>query len=105
MPAVPVCPRKQIFAFAAGTPAHGCRHSHGYASRHAWVLNASKAWVRGSWLYIALTIATQIALIPNTDFSNVSQVLIFNLISTVPYLLQNMGLSYLGFRKLRPARS
>ena len=70
-----------------------------------WVLNASKAWIKGSWLYIPLTIATQIALIPYTDFSNVSQVLIFNLISTVPYLLQNMGLSYLGFRKLRPARS
>jgi len=63
-----------------------------------WVLNASKAWVKGSWLYIPLTIATQIALIPSTDFSNVSQVLIFNLISTVPNLLQNIILSYRGFR-------
>ena len=70
-----------------------------------WVLNASKAWVRGSWLYIPLTIATQMALIPYTDFSNVSQVLVFNLISTVPNLLQNMVLSYLGFRTLRPATS
>jgi O-antigen/teichoic acid export membrane protein len=63
-----------------------------------WVLNASKAWIAGSWLYIPLTLVTQIALIPYTDFSSVSQVLIFNLISTVPNLLLNMVLSYRGFR-------
>jgi O-antigen/teichoic acid export membrane protein len=63
-----------------------------------WVLNASKAWIAGSWLYIPLTLVTQVALIPYTDFSNVSQVLIFNLISTVPNLLLNMVLSYRGFR-------
>jgi hypothetical protein len=63
-----------------------------------WVLNASKAWIKGSWLYIPLTLATQIALIPYTDFSSVSQVLVFNLISTVPNLVLNMVLSYRGFR-------
>jgi O-antigen/teichoic acid export membrane protein len=68
-----------------------------------WVLNASKAWIAGSWLYIPLTLATQIVLIPYTDFSNVSQVLIFNLISTVPNLLLNMVLSYRGFRTFQPA--
>src|SRR5260370_375793 len=36
-----------------------------------WALNASKAWVAGSWLYIPLTLAAQIALIPFTDFSSV----------------------------------
>src|SRR5439155_1037644 len=35
-----------------------------------WSLNAAKAWVAGSWLYIPLTLLTQIALIPFTDFSN-----------------------------------
>ena len=35
-----------------------------------------------------------LALIPYTDSSNVSQVLIFNLISTVPSLLQNIILGY-----------
>jgi O-antigen/teichoic acid export membrane protein len=68
-----------------------------------WVLNASKAWIAGSWLYIPLTLATQIVLIPFTDFSNVTQLLIFNLISTVPNLLLNMVLSYRGFRTLRSA--
>ena len=67
-----------------------------------WLLNASKAWVAGSWLYIPLTLATQIALIPSTDFSSVSSLLLFNLISTVPNLLVNLGLSYRGFRSLRP---
>lgn len=68
-----------------------------------WFLNASKAWVAGAWLYIPLTLATQIALIPYTDFSNVRQVLIFNLISAVPSLLLNMSLSYRGFRTFQSA--
>ena len=37
-----------------------------------WVLNAAKAWIAGSWLNIPLTLATQIALIPFTDFSSVT---------------------------------
>ena len=68
-----------------------------------WFLNASKAWVAGAWLYIPLTLTTQIALIPFTDFSSVRQVLIFNLISTVPNLLLNMVLSYRGFRSFKSA--
>ncbi|MBV9617993.1 MAG: polysaccharide biosynthesis protein [Verrucomicrobia bacterium] len=63
-----------------------------------WMLNSSKAWINGSWLYIPLTLATQIALIPFTDFSSVAGVLTFNLISTVPAVLLNLGLSYRGFR-------
>jgi len=65
-----------------------------------WALNASKAWVSGAWLYVPLTLATQVALIPFTDFSSVAGVLIFNLISQLPSLLLNMALSYRGFRLL-----
>jgi hypothetical protein len=68
-----------------------------------WFLNASKAWVAGAWLYIPLTLATQVALIPYTDFSNVRQVLIFGVISAVPNLLLNIILSYRGFRNFQPA--
>ena len=68
-----------------------------------WLLNSSKAWVTGAWLYIPLTLATQIALVPFTDFSTVAGVLVFNLISGVPSLLLNVGLSFLGFRKFAPA--
>ena len=68
-----------------------------------WLMNASRAWIAGSWLYIPTTIATQIALIPFTDFSTVTGILIFNLISTLPNLLVNIGLSYRGFRSLRNA--
>jgi O-antigen/teichoic acid export membrane protein len=63
-----------------------------------WMLNSSKAWINGSWLYIPLTLVTQVALIPFTDFSSVAGVLTFNLISTVPAVLLNLGLSYRGFR-------
>ncbi len=65
-----------------------------------WVLNAAKAWIRGSWLYIPLTVLTQIALIPSTDFSSVHSLLRFNLIATLPILLLNLFLSYRGFRSL-----
>jgi O-antigen/teichoic acid export membrane protein len=68
-----------------------------------WALNASRAWVAGSWLYIPLTLGTQIALIPFTDFSSVAGVLIFNLLSTVPNLFLNLAMSYLGFRRAQPA--
>ena len=68
-----------------------------------WSLNAAKAWIAGSWLYIPFTLATQIALIPSTDFSSVSGVLIFSLVSAVPSLLLNLFLSYRGFRSVRNA--
>lgn len=68
-----------------------------------WFLNASKAWVAGAWLYIPLTLATQIALIPSTDFASVRGVLIFGVISGVPNLILNMILSFRGFRSFKPA--
>ena len=68
-----------------------------------WALNASKAWVAGAWLYIPLTLATQIALVPYTDFSSVSGVLTFNLLSAIPNLLLNIAMSVRGFRRFAPA--
>ncbi|MGH8095312.1 MAG: polysaccharide biosynthesis protein [Chthoniobacterales bacterium] len=68
-----------------------------------WTLNASRAWVVGSWVYIPLTIATQLLLIPFIDFSSVAGVLTFNLISAFPSLLLNIGLSYRGFLQPIPA--
>jgi len=62
------------------------------------MLNASKAWITGSWLYIPLTLATQLALIPFTDFSRVDSVLLFNLISLLPSLFVNLALTFRGFR-------
>lgn len=68
-----------------------------------WSLNAARAWVAGSWLYIPLTLATQLALTPFIDFSSVAGVLAFNLFSTIPNLLLNLVLSYRGFRAVQPA--
>jgi len=64
-----------------------------------WSLNAAKAWIAGSWLYIPLTLGTQLILIPFTDFASVPGVLTFNLISAIPSLLLNVALSYRGFRR------
>ncbi len=68
-----------------------------------WALNAAKAWITGSWLYIPITLAVQLALIPFTDFSSVTGVLTFNLVSAIPSLLLNIVLSYRGFRGFQPA--
>lgn len=68
-----------------------------------WMLNASKAWIDGAWLYIPLTLATQVALIPFTDFATVPGVLTFNLISAAPAVVLNLFLSVRGFRKFAPA--
>ena len=68
-----------------------------------WALNASKAWIAGSWLYVPLTLATQAAMIPFVDFSTVRGVLVFNLISAVPNLLINVVLSWRGLRSVRTA--
>jgi O-antigen/teichoic acid export membrane protein len=68
-----------------------------------WALNASKAWVSGAWLYIPLTLVTQVILIPYTDFSSVVGVLTFNLLSSIPNLLLNIVLSYRGFRSFQRA--
>ena len=68
-----------------------------------WMLNSAKAWISGAWLYIPLTLTTQIALVPFTDFSSVASVLTFNLISAVPSLLLNLALTFFGFRKFAPA--
>jgi O-antigen/teichoic acid export membrane protein len=68
-----------------------------------WALNASKAWVAGSWLYIPLTLGTQVALVPFTDFSSVLGVLTFNFFSVIPSLLLNVALSCRGFRTFRAA--
>jgi hypothetical protein len=62
-----------------------------------WYLNASRAWITGAWLYIPLTILTQILLIPFINFSTVSGVLTFNLLSALPSLGLNLCLSYRGF--------
>ncbi len=68
-----------------------------------WSLNAAKAWIAGSWLYIPLTLATQLAMIPLVDFSSVTGVLTFNLVSAIPSLLLNLVLSFRGFRNWQPA--
>jgi O-antigen/teichoic acid export membrane protein len=62
-----------------------------------WELNSSKAWIAGSWLYIPLTLGTQLLLIPFTDFSQVDRVLTFNVLSLLPSLLLNVVLSLRGF--------
>ena len=68
-----------------------------------WGLNSAKGWISGSWLYIPATLVTQLALIPFVDFSRVSGVLVFNLISAVPSVLLNLLLTYRGFHSHRVA--
>ncbi len=62
-------------------------------------LNAARGWLAGSWLNIPLTLATQVLLIPFTQFGNVKSLLIFTLLSLLPNLLLHLVLSLRGYAR------
>jgi hypothetical protein len=64
-----------------------------------WWLNASKAWIKHSWLNIPSTIVTQIFLLLILDMTTVNGVLLFSIISMFPPFLINLMLSYQGLYK------
>lgn len=71
-----------------------------------WSLNASKAWIKHSWLNIPGTVAAQIILLVIFDISTLRGVLLFGIFSLVPTLLLNSMLSYRGlFKKATLAAS
>jgi hypothetical protein len=61
-----------------------------------WSLNSTKAWIKYSWLNIPATVATQALLLTLLDVSTLDGVLWFGILSLVPTLLLNIGLSYRG---------
>lgn len=63
-----------------------------------WSLNASKAWVQDSWLYVPGTIAMQIILLFILDVSTVRGIIIFGFFSNLPFFFVNIWLSYRGFK-------
>ncbi|MDX6500268.1 MAG: hypothetical protein QOG23_3528 [Blastocatellia bacterium] len=61
-----------------------------------WSLNSTKAWIKFSWFNIPATVATQVVLLTLLDISTLDGVLWFGILSLVPTLLLNIGLSYRG---------
>lgn len=62
-----------------------------------WSINATKAWIQYSWLNIPGTIATQIILLILLDVSTVKGVIIFGILSNIPFFAVNIFLTYRGF--------
>jgi hypothetical protein len=62
-----------------------------------WSLNASKAWIKRSWLNIPSVILTQILLLLFLNISTLSGVLWFGVLSLVPTFLLNCMLTFRGF--------
>jgi hypothetical protein len=56
-----------------------------FATASMWSLNLSKGWTKGAWIQIPTTVLVQIVLLCILDFSQVSGILWFNLISTIPF--------------------
>ena len=69
------------------------------ADRLSAIVAKRAGCIAGSWLYIPLTLGTQLLLIPFTDFSQVAGVLKFNVISLIPSLVLNVILSLRGFHR------
>lgn len=63
-----------------------------------WSLNASRAWVNDSWFYVPGTIAMQIILLFLVDVSTVRGIIIFGLLSNIPFFIVNIWLTLKGFR-------
>jgi len=58
-----------------------------------WSLNATKAWIRYSWLNIPSVVLTQIILLTVLDVSTVRGVILFGILSLVPNFLLNSMLT------------
>jgi hypothetical protein len=64
-------------------------------------LNLTKGWVVSPWLLIPIGIATELALILWLDLSQVRNVLLMGILSTVPGFFLNIWRTYEGIRQLR----
>ena len=63
-----------------------------------WSMNYARAWVKWSWLYIPLTLATQAASLPFLRLGLVRDVIIFGTLPHVVIALLNFGMTWLGLR-------
>jgi len=63
-----------------------------------WTLNMARAWVDFLWLFIPSTLLTQVVSLRFLDVGSVHGVLLFGVISTIPWLLLNLLMTYRGFR-------
>lgn len=70
-----------------------------------WSLNVAKGWIQYSWIIIPATLLTQCIAITYLDISTVNGVIVFNIFSTVPSVIVNIYMSYLGFRRMREDES
>jgi O-antigen/teichoic acid export membrane protein len=52
-----------------------------------YTINASKAWMRGAWVSIPITIAGQLLLVPLVNLSTVRGVVLFSCLPTIPGVL------------------
>jgi hypothetical protein len=69
-----------------------------------WSLNASKAWIKHSWLNVPGTLGAQVVLLMILNVSTLPGVLLFGIFSLVPSFLLNIVLAYRGLRQApRPA--
>ena len=66
-----------------------------------WSLNATKAWIKYSWLNIPCVITTQILLLTVLDVSTVHGVILFGVLSLVPNFLLNAMLTFRGLTEHR----
>jgi len=66
-----------------------------------WSLNATKAWIKYSWLNIPSVVLTQIVLLTRLDVSTVHGVLLFGIFSLLPTFLLNSALTFRGLSEPR----
>jgi hypothetical protein len=65
-----------------------------------WFLNFTKGWIKYAWLNIPITISLQIVLLMFINVSTVKGVILFNLISSLPWLLINLLTTHAYLHKI-----
>ncbi len=63
-----------------------------------WSINCSKAWTQHTWLYIPLTLTTQVGLLVLLDVSTIRGVILFGIFTAIPHLFLNFYMTYEGLK-------
>lgn len=65
-----------------------------------WQINTSKAWVKNSWMFIPLTVLTQVFSLFFLNISTTKGIIIFGFLPVVPSILLNIYMTHIGIYQI-----
>ncbi len=65
-----------------------------------WSINAVKAWTQYTWLFIPITIVTQVCLLILLDVSTLKGVILLSCFTPIPHLFLNLYMTHQGLKNI-----